>query len=73
MFETVPAFIFLFARFVAVGCAIRDVGGAKIVLTDPSSQGALTALVSNLELSMAKAGIPVHRYRMEEAPFHASP
>ena len=55
-------------RFRFVVC----IGGALIVLVDPVSQGKLTALVSQVEFEMQVAGLPVHRFRAEEAPFHAS-
>ena len=48
------------------------IGGALVVLADPVAQGALAALVSQVEWAMRAAGVPVHRLRMEEAPFHAS-
>ena len=55
-------------RFRFVVC----IGGALIVLVDPVSQGQLTTLVSQVEFEMQLAGLPVHRFRAEEAPFHAS-
>ena len=55
-------------RFKRVAC----VGGAYLVLTDPASQGALMGLAAALEDAMQTAGMRVHRFRAEEAPFHSS-
>lgn len=55
-------------RFRQVVCT----GGAFLVLADAASQGALMGIVAALEERVADAGLLVHRFRAEEAPFHAS-
>eukprot|EP00038_Savillea_parva_P009939 m.186809 g.186809 ORF g.186809 m.186809 type:complete len:282 (-) comp16879_c0_seq1:165-1010(-) len=55
-------------KFSRVGCA----ASMALALADPASQGALFGVVAAFEEAIAGSGIPVHRYRAEQAPFHAS-
>lgn len=55
-------------RFTRVVCA----ASMAIALADPVAQGALFGVVSAIENAIADAGLPVHRFRAEQAPFHAS-
>ena len=55
-------------RFTRVVCA----ASMALALPDPEAQGALFGVVSAIEEAMATAGVPVHQFRAEQAPFHAS-
>ncbi len=41
-----------------------------IVLEDDETQNSMEAFVKNIETEMEAAGIPVHRPRSQQEPFH---